>query len=277
MTTEAERLYLLNQLTAVATKDLGALWQQLSRLSNPEFIAWLTDAFPELVEQYAVAAAELGAEWYAESAPDEPYQPQSFLPEPDGLPTSVTWALGATGEAALTRLEGVAQRHIWTANRETIIGNAEAEPGSQWVRVARSGACAFCAMVATRGAVYSSREAATQVVGRGVDMSINDRRIRAAGGNRRLSGQFAAGGRRTRGSRELGKAYHDHCHCQAKEVRPGQSYQPPAYVQQWEEAYRDASRKASKDAVEAQERGEDVTNTGTSAVLANMRAALGTH
>lgn len=268
MTTLEERQQLLTQLSDLAVADIEALWRQIASASDGEFRAMLIEAFPELLEPYSVAAAELGAEWYAEADPDLPYQATSFLPSAEGLAESAGWALGASGEAALTRLSGTAQRRIYDANRDTIIGNASKEPGATWARVARPGACAFCAMVATRGAVYSSQAAAEGVVGRGKEMSVQERRIRANGGTR-IDGRTAAGGIRERGVQKLGKKYHDGCHCQAKEVRPGQIYTPPDYVQQWEEAYIQATRETPRvgkyDAIDP------------TAVLAHMRSNLGVH
>lgn len=36
--------------------------------------------------------------------------------------------------------------------------------------------------------------------------------------------------------------YHDHCHCIAVEVRPGGRYDPPPYVEQWQQQYQQARR-----------------------------------
>lgn len=267
-TTIEERQHILGQLNHLADEDIANVWRQLTALDDASFQQMMIDAFPQLLEPYAATAAELGVEWYAESAPALPYQPEVFLPDEAGLPTSAAWALGASGDAALTRLSGVAQRHIWTANRDTIIGNSNNEAGATWARVARPGACAFCAMAATRGAVYASKESALQVVGRGKEISFADRRARAAGHNR-VNGRTAAGGTRTRGAQKLGRKYHDHCHCQAKEVRPGESYQPPDYVEAWEQAYVTATRETpgtgKYDAID------------TNAVLTHMRQSLGTH
>ena len=43
-----------------------------------------------------------------------------------------------------------------------------------------------------------------------------------------------------------GNRYHDHCHCMAVVVRPGQTYTPPPYVAQWDDDYKEA-RKISTD------------------------------
>lgn len=45
-----------------------------------------------------------------------------------------------------------------------------------------------------------------------------------------------------RGTQAHGDRYHDNCRCIAVAVRPGQAYEPPGYVQQWEKDYAEASR-----------------------------------
>lgn len=98
------------------------------------------------------------------------------------------------------RVTATVERHIRQVDRETVVATAEAAPEEiGWARVL-SGAenCAFCAMLASRGPVYRSDKSALSVVG--------DRRGR------------------TRGSRELGEGYHDHCDCDAVLVREGQDW-----------------------------------------------------
>lgn len=263
MTTLVERQQILDQLSTLAMQDIERYWRGISDSVDAEFRAIVAEAFPELLAPYSAAAAELGAEWYAESAPGLPYQPTSFLPATEGLAQSTAWALSATGEAALPRLAGITQRQVFQANRETIIGNSNRETGSTWARVARPGACAFCAMLATRSDVYASRAAALTVVGRGKDVSTNFR----ADGSKKSGGQ--AKGVKTRGGQKVGDKFHDNCHCQAKEVRPGQSYSPPDYVQKWQDAYTQATRETEK-----------VGKYGAldpTAILAHMRQNLGTH
>lgn len=98
------------------------------------------------------------------------------------------------------RVTATVERHIRQVDRETIIDTANSSADEiGWARVL-SGAenCAFCAMLASRGPVYRSDKSALSVVG--------DRRGR------------------TRGSRELGERYHDHCDCDAVLVREGQDW-----------------------------------------------------
>ncbi|MBF6189433.1 VG15 protein [Nocardia farcinica] len=263
----AERQLILSQIGRIAEQDLATLWARAAALPSAEFRAYMVEAFPALVEPFAAAAAEAAAAWY-----DDTPSTTLYVPEPGPLPValalqeSATWALGADGIEGLSRLQGTTQRAVFDAARDTVLHNIESEPGARWARHASANACAFCAMMATRGAVYTSKAAAESVVGRGKEMSLQERRIRAAGGSR-IDGRMAAGGVKARGEQKLKTKYHDHCHCIAVEVRPGQSYEPPDYVREWEKAYVAASREAPKS-------GDALDPT---AILSHMRASLGTH
>lgn len=194
-------------------------------------------AFPELVLTWGLVAGDLAAVWYDEAAPSLPYRAKVAPPPPvEKFAKSADWALNVgTGVASLAMLEGVLQRGVWDMARDTTMFNVESESGAGWARHASANACEFCRLMATRGAVYASKESATLVGGRGKDVSTNFR----ADGTRKRGGQ--AGGVRPRGTQKLGDKYHDHCHCMAVEIRPGGSYEPPPYVAEWEEEYARAS------------------------------------
>ncbi|MGW4090048.1 VG15 protein [Nocardia sp. NPDC004750] len=265
----AERQLILSQIGKLAEQDIATLWRQATALPSGEFAAFVIEAFPEVIDPFAALAADTAAVWYEDSPSTSDYVPTAGpLPVAEQLQASATWALGANGIEGLARLQGTTQRAVFDAARDTVLHNVDSESGAKWARHASANACAFCALMASRGAVYTSKAAAERVVGRGKEMSLAERRIRAAGGTR-IGGHTAAGGIRERGVQKLGKKYHDHCHCIAVEVRPGQSYQPPDYVQKWDEAYIVASRETPKvgkyDAIDP------------TAVLAHMRASLGTH
>lgn len=265
----SERQYILSQIGRLAEQDLASLWARASELPSDEFREFVTEAFPELADPFAALASETATAWYDETPSVSNYIAEAGpLPVAAQLQASATWALGATGTDGLSRLEGTLQRAVFDAARDTVLFNIGREPGARWARHASANACAFCAMMATRGAVYTSKAAAQGVVGRGKEMTLAERRIRAAGGTR-YEGRTAAGGVEARGKLNLGKKYHDKCHCIAVEVRPGQSYEPPDYVQKWDEAYIQASRETPK-----------VGKYGAidpKAVLAHMRESLGTH
>lgn len=250
-TSPSDRKLILAELVRAAGGDLESLWSRAADLDSSSFRAFLIDAFPQLIDPFAAAAADISASWYEESDPRSAYVAQPVpLPLDEQLQASASWALNTTtGSDALVLLGGTLQRAIFDAARNTTALNVESESGARWARHASANACEFCRMLATRSAVYASKEAATRVVGRGKEMSAADRRDRAAGRVRRSgdrAGQFLAGGVKTRGTQRLGDKYHDHCHCIAVEVRPGHSYEPAPYVEQWDQQYQEARRAAVK-------------------------------
>lgn len=280
-----ERQYILGQVTRLGAEQLDRLWAQASALTDLDFASFVTQAFPELVDPFAAMAADLAATWYDESPTTTDYTAVSGpLPVAEQLTASATWALGADGTKALDRLQGTMQRAINDSARETVVLNTEFEPGARWARHASANACAFCKLMATRGATYRTEADALTVRGRSVDLSLGDRRNRASGNGttdellaRRMgqttyvrgSKKGQAKGRRTRGSRSLGDKYHDHCHCVAVEIRPGSTYEPPPYVEKWTDAY-------NKAASESRTKGE-YGAIDLKSVLSKMRSEFDSH
>lgn len=261
-------------LTRLAV-DLGVKAQRLlarmDRLDQREALAFLTAAYPELVTPYVTLAAQATVVYYTE---------QPVAPPPLGVPTftpavpdilapreqlaaSARWAL--MQPKPIPALQGSATRAVFNGSRDTIVHNANLE-GASWARHASSNACGFCRMLATRGEVYTSKVAATRVVGRGVSLTSSDHRAIRMGlmtrdeALRRRSvyrndrqakrsgssiGETRASIGRTRGNRPTGEKYHDHCHCIAVCVRLGDIYEPPPYVEQWDQDYIAASRESS--------------------------------
>lgn len=231
----SERQYILGQVTRLASDKLTQLWDKATELSDLDFAAFVAQAFPDLVDPYASMAADLSATWYDASPSTTNYKAKPGpMPDAERLAASAEWALSGRGVEALDRMQGALQRAVNDASRDTITFNADREKGSKWVRHASANACEFCKLLATRSDVYSSKTSALRVVGRGKDLSTNFN----ADGTSKAGGQ--AKGVTTRGSRKVGEKYHDHCHCVAVEVRPGQTYSPPPYVEQWQRDYRKA-------------------------------------
>lgn len=267
MTSPTERQRILSDLAKLGIRDLVGVWRRAA-LADTDFAALILAAFPEIATAYAQMAADLAADWYSESAPNLPYVPVTApLLDRSVLEKSVEWALGGNGDVALNRMSGTLQRTVFGGARDTIAYNVDSEAGSKWVRHASANACAFCALLASRStdAPYRSKHSATRVVGRGKAVSTNFN----ADGTRKAGGQ--AQGVKLRGSRKLGEKFHDNCHCIAVEIRPGASYDPPSYVEDWQRAY--------KDAFDAVPNGMayDSNNSVLKAVLANMRTDLGSH
>ncbi|SIH90507.1 Uncharacterised protein [Mycobacteroides abscessus subsp. abscessus] len=223
---------LLAALGAEQAAQLSRLLARTDRLDQGELLAFITDAYPEAIAPFLSAAALLTAQWYDEQPTISTYtaQPAELTPAAQ-LAVSGRWAMLQT--APLDALTGSAARALFNASRETVLTNVMAEPGARWARHASANACSFCRLMATRGAVYTSEASAKALQRRSVYRS---QRLAAKAGKNVGDSRIGA----QRGTRALGERYHDRCHCIAVMVRPGNTYQPPPYVEQWERDYLDA-------------------------------------
>ena len=160
----AERRFLLNQVNRLAQSDLDRLWSAAESLSAIDFVAYVTDGFVEIVDPYNTMGAQLAATWFEQSLPESPYIPALAPPIPrEKLLKSTQWALGAPGTRGRDRLHGTLQRAVADGARDTTLLNVEVTD-SRWIRVARSRACPFCKMLATRKDAYRSQDTAARDV-----------------------------------------------------------------------------------------------------------------
>lgn len=135
---------------------------------------------------------------------------------------------------ALVTMAGSVTRHVANGGRQTLVDTIrEDNQAIGWERMTGRDPCAFCAMIASRGAVFKSAESASKV-GFGSDA--------AARG-------FADPHGRIRGTRNRGQSYHDHCQCYV-EARflgdPFLSEENRGYRDLWDE-----STKGEEDALNA--------------------------
>lgn len=157
-----ERQFLLGQVNRLATADLQKLWSAAARLSDTEFATFMVAAFPQIVDPYVEMSAQFAASWFEESLPTSKYVAVTAPPIPEErLLTSARWALDGSGDEGLKRLQGTTQRAVFDGSRDTTLLNVE-KTDSRWARHASAGACAFCRLVATRGAAYTRRETAAK-------------------------------------------------------------------------------------------------------------------
>lgn len=268
----------LADLGTVTVQQVVTLFRKYAGITD--FPALLKQALPEIVTPHAEAAAHITAQWYDELNPSSTFEATPVVDlAPERFNKTADWALYAPGDAKPEeRLAGSTKRMVSDASRDTVLSNVR-EEGVLWARYASANACAFCRMVATRGAVYRTELSASRVTGQAVNLTVADRRMRAAGLvnttdllNRR--DRYAKGAkkgqdkvRQLRGSQKQGEKYHDHCRCIAVPVRGG-DYEPPDYVHQWEQDYV-AAVKATK--AEKKTKGE-YGAIDFKAVLAQMRS-----
>jgi hypothetical protein len=263
---------LLITLSAKAADSITSLWNQFADTDPQTRWNALEMAYPAIIDPFMAASGTLAAEWYSSLDPTADFAVEVAPPvNRDALAANVNWALTQTD--VLSALVGSSERQIFNSSRETIFSNVERE-GIKYARHASANACAFCRLLATRGGVYASEQAAVRVVGRGKDLSMMERRQRAAGnplpfrprfdsrgaavdegavslgGYKRRAGKggkgrFIAGGSgQTRGAQKLVDKYHDNCHCMPVPVRAGTFYEPPDYAVGWQQEYFDAQDAA---------------------------------
>lgn len=143
-----------------------AAWVQidLSRLSEtlPQFKLAVASA----VHRYGQAAATAALRFYMQqrlAAGVTGRIPTLRVAAPSPLPqigSAVDWATAPLwGESdvatAQARMDAAVERLVLNTGRDTIIDAVRQDREAKaWARVPESGACSFCALLATRGAVY---------------------------------------------------------------------------------------------------------------------------
>ena len=190
---------------AAQTGLVIALGYDLERAFNTLDLSSLQDSLPRffaliaaLVHRYGSASATLAARYYtAERAAAKVSAPFRVAPAPlppmEQIGASVGWAtmpLRADGDLATTEsnVRGVADRLVLDVGRRTLVDAVQRDRQAKgWARVTRPGACSFCRLLATRGAVYKTESTAGR-----------DANARFAG-----EGEFK---------------FHNHCHCYVEPV-----------------------------------------------------------
>ena len=159
-----------DQLVAGAQQSLLEASHAARRAADPQ--SFMVDAFTEIVEAYgresALAARDYAvADYAARGARVSPGEIELSAPVFEQADSSARWAVFGAGDAfegeVLHRLQGALTRLVLQPYRETVL-NAARDHGrytrTAVARVPEAGACAFCRMLASRGAVYGSAESA---------------------------------------------------------------------------------------------------------------------
>lgn len=225
--------------------------------------------FPELVTTYGDVSALLAADFY-DMVRDVPPSAASFRAaysapvDARAAEGSVRWAVGplfpgsepvyefdpmtgaelqvgtrllpARPDMFLEQILGATQRLVSERGRGTIFSSAAADPIRTGVARVPQGlsTCAFCIMLASRGAVYQSEVSAELIVGRGSNRTGYD------ANGKRLSGGIGQG-TKTRGAKPLAEQFHDNCDCTTVTIRKPSDW-PEGHDL---EAFRDLYKKGS--------------------------------
>lgn len=207
-------------VATLAVAELVVEWPSLPIDSPTDLAESLTDLLADLYGDFSLMTGALAADFY------DTLRGTAGIPEPfvasiapqipvERLESSASWAAsGAWTDAdkALRDSAATLDRMVTERDRETTLLNVEADPSEpRYARVAQPDACAFCALLASRGAVYRSEETA---------------------------GSVSA----SRASRPVGDAYHDWCGCEPVAVWDRSGFELPDYATPWVDAY-DAARE----------------------------------
>lgn len=159
----------VEDVVTVAVAELVAEWPSLPTDDPLALGGPLADLLAALVDDFGLMTASLGAEWYDElrARTNAPGVYQAVLPPalPEGrITSSAEWASSASWidtDKALRDSAAILDRLLAERDRDAIEINVERDPASpRYARYASAGACAFCALNATRGPVYRTEAAA---------------------------------------------------------------------------------------------------------------------
>lgn len=162
-----------NDAVALAQADLAAFWRTLDH-SDARAAADAVQGFlPALVGDYGSVGAAVAADFYDDlrdrAELRRPYRAHVAEPAPEGQARAVArWGVGPLFAAnpdtagALGILADAVQRLVLQPGRATIADNAAHDPADvRWARNPTGpNVCAWCRMLASRGAVYASKATA---------------------------------------------------------------------------------------------------------------------
>lgn len=238
---------LLDRLSEESVVELDRLLREVEGLPPGVQQEALMDLLPELGDQYVGASSLVSAQFFAELQEMQgirnPIAPETL----DSVPRPRWHALAGWGTsgsvferggAALmySLVSGGLTKILTEVASDTMIGNAELQGGNLSAqRVPRPGCCAWCGMLASRGAVYTA-ETAGKVVGRGVPVG--------QGKGRGTKGKGR--GIKARGSRRMGEDYHDHCRCRVVILTDKNEAELQSTADKYYDAYADAYKATGK-------------------------------
>jgi hypothetical protein len=162
--TLAQRVQVVSEL---AVEDLASVWS----LSSPEAVLEaLLDTLPLVIDTWGPAAATLAADWYDEERDKAGVRGRFTATIPDmgdtGAEELARWGVTPlfsktpNWEAAQVLTEGGLQRRIANHSRKTVTVSSVADPQARgWQRITSGGSCGFCEMLASRGAIYTTKTA----------------------------------------------------------------------------------------------------------------------
>ncbi|MDU2597841.1 MAG: hypothetical protein E7C78_06160, partial [Dermabacter sp.] len=153
------------ELSRLIERDIRRTWEALDAYTVEGKRDALLDLIPGLVNHYGDAAAAIAAEYFEQCVGEAATIPAFAFD--DAIVGSVRYGMGPAfagrGDDALGLIVSTSQRHMLQFARSTMYESACAHDGVYFARVPEPGACAFCRMLAARGAAYTSKRSAAAV------------------------------------------------------------------------------------------------------------------
>lgn len=208
----------LTMLSKANARTFMKIWASIPSGDRSEMLAYLTPMIVDLVQSghedaVALGLAQLNMQRAGIDLPTATADP----PKQDEIAESLRFLLTARGLDVLREsVWDMVDRKILAGHRDTIMFSAFAA-GNGYARKPEPGACSFCLMLASRGAVYRTARSAEQVGAPGVVM---------------------------RGNAKRGDKFHDNCRCHAVEVSEGSGLPPEAVelTKLWDKTFYDGER-----------------------------------
>lgn len=225
----------LDWLNVQSMEEVDGIVRVAAGLSDRNAQRYIMDSMLALTQRQEQLAGQFTAQWWEEHDPEKGYlATPSELASLDQLSSEVGWAVvghGLDEQGMRMALASVIKKHIWGGQRETVKVNS-LRRGTMFARIARPDACAFCCMLAGRGAVYYSHD--------------TRQRDRVTGGwVKGKSGLTVTHGRNRK--QAMGEKYHDHCRCTLVPEFSSVFRNPPSYMGAFAAQYEQARAKAQED------------------------------
>lgn len=238
---------LLDRLSVSALAELDRLMASVADESPEVQQEALMDLLPLLGDQYVGASSLVSAQFFTELQDINEVRKPIAAETLDSVGAKRWHALAGWGSApsmfeqggtalVYSLLSGGLTKILTEAAADTMVGNAELQGSMRAQRVPRPGCCAFCGMLASRFADYTSEDSAKRVVGRGVP--VGQGRGRGSKGRGR--------GIKTRGARAIGEDFHDHCRCRVVVLTDDNYAELQATADKYFDSYSAAAKKAGE-------------------------------
>lgn len=221
-------------LTTLLLRDLRGLRRLVDPARLQATVPTWIEAVTALAARYSEVAATLAADFYdgerdAAGVSGTFTVPLAGAPPGEQVDASLRWAtkdlwpraeadatdaqlepLDVRLAAAMTKADGATQKLVADRGRATLRQAVDGDPGAvAYARAAALGACSFCKLMASRGAVYAN----AQTAGRDA--------------NDRFTGDASV------------VKFHNNCHCGIVPVFRGQRFELSPQAAEWDRIYRE--------------------------------------